>query len=474
MIKPSRALKASRVRGGLALSCAFSALAACSQGSSTANTTGMDNSLADAPPPTTALPLASGPAPTSRAAPVASALPSAPSAPLGQVTPADQYAYLNQAYDFSQSLADAPPDYTYDYQGEQPWVWQSPEGDYRVAERLPVGWRYFYYAPGASTPYLVQDPQYSYAYSRGALAVVYGPNGEVLPYDVEARQARAAGLYLAWAAGLYAAAQHEQHVAVAQSRWAAERQAVNADQARWNAAQARNTGWAAYSQTHPEDQAHWADQRYGRAAEAARFAQAVHDQSALARAQQAATDARTTVQSRGERVPGPAPQGVFSRRENRDGAAPAVGMTGTPRDQAPQPHDPPAERAHGEAQAPVQSRAHALASSEAQPQAARPVVAQERAHSDAASGAGRQAPAHDDSARRPPAMHPPTAAAPQVALDRSRTESPRPPTEQTAAPPRVTTPAPVVAARPTAQIAHPADGHPEPAKPKPKRDEPPR
>jgi len=240
-------------------------------------------------------------------------LPPAPSAALGRIPPTDQYAYLNQAYAFSQSLADAPPDYTYDYQGERPWVWQSPDGYYRVAERLPMGVRYFYYAPGASEPYLVQDPQYSYGYSGGRLTVVYGPNGEVLPYDVEARQARDAGVYLAWAAGLYAAARHEEHVAVSQDRWAAERQAVYADQARWNEAQQRNANWANYSQAHQNDQAHWADQRYERAAEAARFAQAVNDHTALAHAQQAADDARIVAQNHGDRPPGPAPQGGFDR-----------------------------------------------------------------------------------------------------------------------------------------------------------------
>jgi hypothetical protein len=315
MIKLSRTFKASPIRLRFTLTCALSVLAACGQGTSSSNTTalGTDNSLADAPPPATALPLATGPASAYRPAPVASALPPAPRARLGRVPSADQYAYLNQAQAFSQSLADAPPDYTYDYAGERPWVWQSPDGYYRVAERLPMGVRYFYYAPGASTPYLVQDPQYSYGYSGDQLTVVYGPGGEVLPDDVEARQARAAGVYLAWAASLYAAARHEQHIAVAQERWDAERQAVYADQARWTAARQRNSDWTAYSQAHQNDEAHWADQRYVRAAEAARFAQAVHDQTAFAHAQQAATDARVIAQSRGERPPGPPPADRFER-----------------------------------------------------------------------------------------------------------------------------------------------------------------
>ncbi len=344
MIKHSCTPKAVSISRRLAVTCAFSVLAACNQGSSSSNTTAdaagnaMGNSLADALPPATALPLAAGPAPAYTPARAVSALPPAPIAPLGRVPPTDQYAYLNKAYAFSQSLADAPPDYTYDYQGERPWVWQSPDGYYRVAERLPMGVRYFYYAPGASEPYLVQDPQYSYGYSGGRLTVVYGPDGQVLPYDVEARQARDAGLYLAWAAGLYAAARHEEHVAVSQDRWNAERQAVYADQARWREAQQRNAAWASYGQAHQNDQAHWADQRYARAAEAARFAQTVNDRTALAHAQQSAVDARAIAQSRAERPPGAAAERGLDR--NPPGApafAPPVQPVGDPlRDQRQQ------------------------------------------------------------------------------------------------------------------------------------------
>jgi len=354
MIKLSRMPKPSSMRLRLALTCAVSVLAACSQQGSASNTTQGDKSLADAPPPPTALPLATGPAPAYGPAPAADALPPAPRARLGRTPPSDQYAYLNQAYAFSQSLADAPPDYTYDYQGERPWVWQSPDGYYRVAEQLPMGVRYFYYAPGASQPYLVQDPQYSYGYSGGMLTVLYGPDGEVLPDDVQARQSQAAGLYLAWAAGLYAAARQEQHFGVSQDRWDAERRSVYADQARWNQAQQRNAAWADYSQAHQNDQAHWVDQRYVRAAEAARFAEAVHDQTALAHAQQAASEARTVAQSHVERPPGPAAQGGDERRAP---GAPAVSQsrpTASPADAQRAQASGHGEAAHSEGQGPAE------------------------------------------------------------------------------------------------------------------------
>jgi hypothetical protein len=143
MITLLRASKAPSTRLCLTLACSVSVLAACGQSASTTGAA-VDNTLADAPPPATALPLASGPAPAYAPAPLPSALPPAPRARIGRVPHDDQYAYLNEAYDYSRSLADSPPDYGYDYRGEQPWVWQSPDGYYRVAERLPMGVRYFY------------------------------------------------------------------------------------------------------------------------------------------------------------------------------------------------------------------------------------------------------------------------------------------------------------------------------------------
>jgi len=388
---PFRSSKASAFRLGLTLSCAVSVLAACGQsGSTTGAVNTIDNTLADAPPPATALPLATGPAPAYNPAPPANALPPAPRVRLARAPEGEQYAYLNQAYAFSRSLADAPPDYGYDYQGEEPWVWQSPDGYYRVAERLPRGVRYFYYAPGASTPYLIQDPQYSYAYSQGYLTAVYGPNGELAPSDVEAQQASAAGLYLAWAEGLYAAARRQEHVAIAQSYWDANRQAVYADEARWSAGQQQNQAWAAYSQAHQSDQAHWAAQRYMRAAEAARFAQAVNDQAALAHAQQAAMEASAVAQAHGERLPGPPPGESFAHREGGNpaipaagvaavGAAAAVGLVAAHHQQALQRQAQPAEPPRPQYQAQDRPGAQTRAGAQPERPGAPPVAAEARA-----------------------------------------------------------------------------------------------
>lgn len=115
-------------------------------------------------PPAAALPMATGaPAPVAPAPP-ASALPPPP-APVGYAPPppGQRYAYVDRAYSMAQAFGDTPPDYAVDYQGTRPWIWRARNGAYRIVERLPRGERYYYYQPGQDYPFLVQDPDYSYA-----------------------------------------------------------------------------------------------------------------------------------------------------------------------------------------------------------------------------------------------------------------------------------------------------------------------
>jgi hypothetical protein len=99
-------------------------------------------------------------------APAASALPPAPPVQVGRLSdPQDTYAYADEADSENNAFGDAPPDYTVDYGGTQPWIWRGDDQSERVAEPLPSGgYRYYYYQPGAQYPYLVRDPEYSYGY----------------------------------------------------------------------------------------------------------------------------------------------------------------------------------------------------------------------------------------------------------------------------------------------------------------------
>ena len=250
----------------LALVCGAAGLlvSACDKGQSAATA-----------PPLDALPLSTAVTP-STPAPAATRLPSARPAPLGRLArPEDSYAYLDRAYAAADAYADAPPDYTVDYDGERPWIWRASDSSERVVERTPQGLRYYYYQPGASEPYLVQDEGYTYAYSDGRLVAVYGPGGELEPYDYVQRRAAVAGRYLAWASALYIASQQQQRFAVEQTHWDERRADIAAQRAAWNARQSRDAAWAAYHQAHgAEEQAHWAPEQERRNAEVVRYANA--------------------------------------------------------------------------------------------------------------------------------------------------------------------------------------------------------
>src|SRR5580698_3204369 len=223
----------------LVLACALSGfvLSGCQQNNAPAA------AVNAAPAPLAALPLATDGAPAITPAPPASAMPAAPPARIGRLANAsDEYAYADRAYAMSQAFGDAPPDYTFDYGGgERPWVWRADNNSMRVAEPLPGGGeRYFYYQPGAQTPYLVQDPDYSYGYDNGVLVVVYDRGGRTLPPDEAARRADVAGRFLARALAIYQASQAEQRQAVAEANWEARREAINAGRAQWASDQAAN------------------------------------------------------------------------------------------------------------------------------------------------------------------------------------------------------------------------------------------
>jgi len=291
---------ASRVAAAFLLS--GLALAACKPGAPTnaAASNAASNDLAasnaaDAPPPLAAIALAPGPATPLTPAPAASALPAAPPAPVATVAnPSDAYAFADRASASNAGFGDAPPDYAFSYSGgEQPWVWRGDDQSMRVAEPLPGGgFRYYYYEPGATAPYLVRDPGYSYGYAGGALVVVYDSHGRPLPPGALGAQAEIAGRFLYRAQQIYAASQ-QQHEAVAEANWAARRSAVDAERAQWKADEASNQAWAAYHAAHQQtEDAHWDAERYRREAEAARFAQSIHDTKQAEHDLQAAQEAQ--------------------------------------------------------------------------------------------------------------------------------------------------------------------------------------
>src|SRR5689334_22968105 len=169
-------------------------------------------SVTEAPmvaPPAAALPMATTPAAPVAPAPVGSALPAAPAVAYAPRPSGQRYGYIDRAYSMGQAFADTPPDYAVDYEGTRPWIWRARNGAYRIVERLPQGERYYYYEPGQDYPFLVQDPEYSYAYDGPRLAAVYGPNGAEVADGLAAQRAEEASRYLYRARELYRAAQYQ-------------------------------------------------------------------------------------------------------------------------------------------------------------------------------------------------------------------------------------------------------------------------
>lgn len=221
-------------------------------------------------PPMAALPLAGGAPPPQSPAPVGAAL-AAPPTPIryAPLRGSEGYGYIDQAYSMGQAFADTPPDYAVDYQGTRPWVWRSGDGAYRIVERLPQGERFFYYRAGQDYPFLVRDPDYSYAYDNGDLVAVYGADGAELNGAFAARRADEASRYLYRARELYRAAQYQQRTSAYANEWGDRQDQLRRENQVWQQQQDQNAGWRAWHEAHQSQEQQWLAERNHRLAYAA-------------------------------------------------------------------------------------------------------------------------------------------------------------------------------------------------------------
>ena len=257
------------LRSGTAIGAAL-LLAACHPSADS----GADGNVLALPALPATLPLAAGEATTPAYAPTADALPAAPRLRTVRVAdPRDSYAYADDAWDFGDAVFDAPPDYGFDYAGIEPWAWQGYDQSLTFVEPIDDGYRYYYYRPGADEPYFIRDPYYGYGYDGDQLAVIYGPDGAILPYDDYGPRLDYASRYLVRARNLYAASRERDRRAVNAANWAARAAAISAAQARWSAERARQDAWRDYHQrTAATADRHWQEERQRRQADAQRFA----------------------------------------------------------------------------------------------------------------------------------------------------------------------------------------------------------
>ena len=226
--------------------------------------------------PIAALQLATATPPPTHYAPPASALPPPPApARVALRPPRERYRYLTDAYDMADAFADTPPDYTVDYEGERPWIWRADDGAYRMVEWLPEGARYYYYEPDADAPFLIEDPDYAYAYDDGALVGVYTPEGLLLADRLAQQRAYEAARYYSRAQDLYRAAQRERRVAAFAADWRQRAPMILAQRDRWARARETQPEWRDWSRVHQSEEAQrWAPERQHRLAYASALARA--------------------------------------------------------------------------------------------------------------------------------------------------------------------------------------------------------
>lgn len=333
----------------------------------TVSLAGCDQKKEASAPPADALPLTTGPETPVVAAPAAAALPAAPKARVVHVRrPSDEYAYVDRAYEMSDAIGEAPPDYGFDYEGVHPWVWRSSNREVRLVEPVDGGYRYYYYQSGASDPYLVRDLDYSYAFSDGQLVAVYDNAGRVLPPDYYDRRADDAGRYLARAQALYEASRRSERRSVNAANWAARRAQLDDARSRWEAQQNQQDAWRSYHAQHEgEARAYWQGERDARERSARSF---------------------EDWQGRGYNGPPPAPAGNVGRddrssqavsqpdrgrQDRRNGfgnGQPPVGAQGSAERQTPPPTaiDPTMRSDQARAQAEAARKAAADASAQQQ------------------------------------------------------------------------------------------------------------
>lgn len=95
---------------------------------------------------------------------------------------ADEYAWIDRADALWEAIGNAPPDYAFVFEGVEPWAWETADGHQIVVEDAGQGGiRSYYFAPGENSPFLAVEPGASFGFSGNVVAVVYGPDGGVVP-----------------------------------------------------------------------------------------------------------------------------------------------------------------------------------------------------------------------------------------------------------------------------------------------------
>ena len=119
--------------------------------------------------------------------------------------PAAAFIWIDMADSLADAIGNAPPDFSFSYDGVDCWVWLTRSGEMLIVEPGRNGVVQYYYARNATSPYLVRDSYNSYAFEGRDLTRVYDDRGRLFVGqlswneldDAERLQARGRGLYAA-------------------------------------------------------------------------------------------------------------------------------------------------------------------------------------------------------------------------------------------------------------------------------------
>ncbi|MDF7776951.1 hypothetical protein P1X14_16965, partial [Sphingomonas sp. AOB5] len=92
----------------------------------------------------------------------------------------EDYEWIDRADAMSEAIGESPPDYSFQAAESAPWAWMLEDGSLVLAEQREDGLHSYFFEANSDVPFLVRDPDMSYGFIEGRVAVVYGPEGDVL------------------------------------------------------------------------------------------------------------------------------------------------------------------------------------------------------------------------------------------------------------------------------------------------------
>jgi len=99
----------------------------------------------------------------------------------------DSYRWIDRARALWDTVGDAPPDYSFGFDGGTPVAWELRDGYWVVVEERAEGARTYFFAPGDRGPFLVREADRSFGYQDGNVAAVYDGGGRLTPRSAGVR-----------------------------------------------------------------------------------------------------------------------------------------------------------------------------------------------------------------------------------------------------------------------------------------------